>query len=95
MCRMHATYVEMATKIRTAYILNSYLWAVAKLNPVAVYSSARSLMESHLITRLTKHLLDAARTGTRRDWRQRGRELFDVLLQSRYGTSDPEAQQFL
>jgi hypothetical protein len=92
---MYATHFEVATKIKLAYILDSYLWAVAQLNPIAIYSSARSLMELHITVRLVEHQLEEARGGPRTDWRQRGQRFFDVTLQSRYGTSDPNVQQLL
>jgi len=95
MCLMHATHFELATKIKAAYILDSYLWAVTQLNPVAIYSAARSLMELRLVTRLVESLLQEARNGGRTDWRQRGQNFFDVIIQSRFGTSDPNVQQLL
>jgi hypothetical protein len=95
MCLIHATHFEVATKIKLAYILDSYLWAAAQLNPIAIYSSARSLMELHITVRLVEHQLEEARGGPRSDWRERGQTFFDVILQSRFGTSDPNAQQLL
>jgi hypothetical protein len=95
MCLMHTTHFEKATQIKATYILDSYLWATAQLNPIAIYSSARSLMELHLITRLVEHLLEEARTGPGTNWQQRGQSFFDVILRSRCGTTDPNAQQLL
>ena len=95
MCLMHTTHLEMATKIKATYILDSYLWAVMQLNPIAVYSSARSLMELRLITAYVGHLLVEAQKGSGGDWRERGERFFNVILQARFGTSDPDAQHLL
>jgi SEC-C motif len=95
MCLLHATHFELASKIKTTYILDAYLWAAAQLNPVAVYSAARSLFELHAVLRYVDDLLCAAQAGTDAEWRERGQRYFDVILQARYGTSDQAMEQLL
>lgn len=95
MCLLHATHFAMATKIKTAYILDYYLWAARQLNPLAVYSGARSLLELHAVLAYTEHLLCQAIAGGEDDWQGRGQRYFDAILQARFGTSDPKAQQLL
>jgi len=95
MCQTHAIHFEKANQIKTTYILDSYLWAAAQLNPVAVYSAARSLLELHAVLRYFEHRLSEACTGAEAEWRERGHRYFDLILRARYGTSDPKAQRIL
>lgn len=95
MCLIHATHFEMATKVKTTYLLDAYLWAALPLNAVAIYSAARSLMELRLVTNYVAHLLREALNGSLAEWRERGERFFSVILRARFGTSDPNLQAAL
>lgn len=82
----------MANIIRTVYLLDSYLSAAAQLNPLAVCSAARSLLELHAVLRYVEHLLTESCGGAQADWLERGQQYFNVILRSRFGTSDATAQ---
>jgi SEC-C motif len=95
MCTLHATHFQMANQVKTTYIVDEYLWAASRLNPIALYSSARSLLELHAMLRYVQHLLAAACTEEEGDWRNRGQRYFSIILQARFGTTDPQAKEFL
>lgn len=95
MCTLHATHFQMANQVKTTYIVDEYLWAASRLNPIALYSAARSLLELHAMLRYIQHLLTAACTEEKEDWRNRGLRYFSIILQARFGTTDPQAKDLL
>jgi len=95
MCLMHGTHFEMANKIKATYIIDSYLWAARGTNPVTVYSAARSLLELHAILRYVELELVRMASGPSEEWRDRGCRYFQLLIQARFGTTDPEKQKLL
>jgi hypothetical protein len=94
-CLMHATHFERANQIKTIYMIDAYLWGVERLNPVAIYNGARSLLELHALLKYVARLLEEARAGDKTDWQARGERYFDVILHARYGTTDPAKQTHL
>ena len=95
MCTLHATHFQMANQVKTTYIVDEYLWAASRLNPIALYSAARSLLELHAMFRYIQHLLTAVCTEEKEDWRTRGLRYFSIILQARFGTTDPHAKDIL
>jgi hypothetical protein len=95
MCLMHATHFERANQIKTIYLIDAYLWGVERLNPIAIYNGARSLLELHAMLKYVARLLDEARAGDKTDWRARGERYFGIILHARYGTTDPTKQTHL
>ncbi len=94
-CLLHATHFEVANQGKTAYIVDEYLWASSRLNPMAIYSSARALLELHAMLHYVRFLLDQARIGPKEDWETRGEKFFKVILQARFGTTDPNVEKLL
>jgi hypothetical protein len=95
MCTLHATHFQMANQVKTTYIVDEYLWAASRLNPIALYSAARSLLELHAVLRYIQHLLEAVCAEEKDDWRSRGLRYFSIILQARFGTTDPHAKEIL
>ncbi len=95
MCLLHATHFEVANKIKTTYILDAYLWAVSRVNPIGIYSGARSLLELHALIREVQRMLNEASSGSAEQWRVRGERYFNAILQARFGTTDPKAKRVL
>jgi hypothetical protein len=94
-CLLHATHFELANKIKTTYLIDSYLMGVARLNPIAIYNAARSIIELHAMLRYVQHLLTEAIIGSANEWKERGRRYFDTIMQARFGTTDPVKQNLL
>jgi hypothetical protein len=92
MCLMHATHLQKANQIRTTYLVDSYLWAVSRLNPLAMFGAARAILELHTMARYVQDQLKTAAEGPSADWRARGLRYFPVIIRARFGTADPTVQ---
>lgn len=89
----HATHLQMSNKVRTTYLIDSYLWAVSRLNPLAMFGAARGILELHTMARYVQDRLKTAAEGPSSDWRARGLRYFPLIIQARFGTTDPAVQE--
>jgi hypothetical protein len=88
-CSLHAEHYGLANQIRTTYLVDSYLCAVTRLNPMGIYSAARGILELHAVARYVQFHLEESIKGPFGEWRERGIRYFDVIMRARFGTSDP------
>lgn len=95
MSQGHAEHFHRMSRVRAAYLCEAYLSSVQSLNPYGIFGAARSLLEVHASTAHLASLLDEARRGDPSEWAARGQRFFDVMVQARYGTTDPKKQAHL
>jgi hypothetical protein len=95
MSQGHAEHFHRMSRVRAAYLCEAYLSSVQSLNPYGIFGAARSLLEVHASTAHLASLLAEARMGDPSEWAARGQRFFDVIVQGRYGTTDPKKQAHL
>lgn len=95
MCLGHTVHFYQMSRVRAAYLCEAYLSSVRSLNPFGIFGTARSLLEVHASTAYLRSLLSIASAGDESEWAARGTRFFDVVVQGRYGTTDPQKQDLL
>jgi len=90
MCTSQMVVLKRVSVMKLAYILDMYVAALDRENPMGAYISARSLLELHaFINSLSAKLVELL-NGEAGNWKERGAEFYDHLVRARFGTSRKE-----
>ncbi|MES3036183.1 MAG: SEC-C metal-binding domain-containing protein [Gemmatimonadota bacterium] len=95
MCHFHVLNFKQMSRVRRAYLVDSYLSSCIEGNPFGIVNAARSLLEAHAMTAYVASQLADASAGDESDWATRGARFFSVMVQARFGTTDPAKRDLM
>jgi hypothetical protein len=95
MCSMHGEAYRHGNGIKLTYLIDAYIGMVDRENPLGTYSAARVLLEFNAFLHEVRTKLRAKAERARSDWYGAGQEFFRILVQARYGTTNPKYREFL
>ena len=87
---MQVIVLKRVSAMKLVYLLDSYVGAADRRNPLGIYMAARAVLEFHaFVNRLAERLAEV-RAGDEAEWRARGQAFYDHLIRARFGTSRKE-----
>jgi hypothetical protein len=87
---MQVMVLKRVSAMKLVYLLDLYVAAAERRNPLGLYIAARSVLEFHAFANTLAVRLDELRGGEESSWKDRGIAFYDSLIRARFGTSRKE-----
>jgi hypothetical protein len=87
---MQVIVLKRVSAMKLVYLLDLYVAAEERHNPLGLYIAARSILEFQAFANTLAVRLRDLRNGDETNWRDRGTAFYDCLIRARFGTSRKE-----